>query len=127
MSERIGTPIYGPTTDIEPGEALYSIEAVDYPAGMPDGSIEHLMEILGFVADHRYFQDLQHGGPAHDDTHQPHEWEDLLRLHCYRLVDCLMQPNDDYPDRLLKIAAIAVAARQSWERHQARAANAEEG
>jgi len=119
--------VYGPTSAIEPGEVLYALEATDYPADMPDGSIEHLMEILGLIADHRYFQDIQWGGPDHDDHHKPDHWELILRGQVYRLTQANGgDPEDDYPDRLLKVAAIAVAARQSWDRLKARAAMAEE-
>jgi len=101
--------------DIEPGEALYTIEATEYPAAAPEGAVEDLMRVLGFVADERHAQDIQHGGPSHDDTHTPAVWEDLIREHAYRLTDG-DGPNQDYRARLIKIAALAVAAVQSWDR-----------
>ncbi|MDA8230369.1 MAG: hypothetical protein M0006_03430 [Magnetospirillum sp.] len=106
--------------DIEPGEPLYAIEATEYPTDMPAGSIEHLMHVLGLVADHRYFQDMQWGGPAHDDGHTPIDWELIFGSHIRRLTDYDGNPTEDYPARLLKIAAVAVAAYQAWDRAQAR-------
>ena len=37
------------------------------------------MKVLAEVEVRREDQDDQHGGPAHDDTHTPHDWAEFIR------------------------------------------------
>lgn len=97
-------------------ESIYAIEAFDYPADLPEGDIEHLMQVLCEVADERYHQDKRWGGPAHDDTHTPYEWEGLLHERIYHLTDCVGEAQVRYRRALVESAAIAVAALQAWDR-----------
>jgi hypothetical protein len=102
-------------------ESLYILEAADWPEIQPEDETNSLLSALEQVATERYHQDLQHGGPGHDDTHSPAEWYGLIRTHAAQMLSSCDQPAPDYPDRLIKIAALAVAARQSWDRqHPAR-------
>lgn len=65
----------------------------------------------------RIRQDLQWGGPEHDDGHEAVDWEIILRKHVQRLTrSSAAEPTSDYRDRLIKIAAIALAAAQSHDR-----------
>jgi len=70
------------------------------------------------VAMERAAQDRQWGGPEHDDAHRERDWEDILHKHAYRLVDCLGEASPDYRQRLIKIAALAVAAIQAHDRQK---------
>lgn len=79
-------------------------------------TFEGLPRLLTEVCGHRCRQDIQWGGSAHDDTHDPADWYAVLLDHVHRAIDCMGAPAPDYPDRLLKIAAIALVARQSWDR-----------
>ena len=90
-------------------ESLYTLEAADYPDIQPEAETKSLLLALEQVATERYHQDLQHGGPGHDDMHQADDWYALLLIQVERLPE-------SYPDRLIKIAALAIAARQSWDR-----------
>ena len=75
-----------------------------------------MAQIFNEIEDERLHQDEKWGGPEHDDTHSPEEWWAILFDHCDRLVDSGGQAEGDYRERLIKIAAIAVAAIQSWDR-----------
>jgi hypothetical protein len=94
----------------------FYLEAVDYPEAMPGDQVEHLMTVLGEVADRRLRQDLHHGGPAHDDTHTPVDYERFISKLPYLLTDCVGEAKPGYRDALIEIAATAVAAAQSWDR-----------
>lgn len=85
-------------------------------------SLVHLPDIFTKIAAERCAQDIQWGGVDHDDQHTPEDWEDVLRNHVMRLnvfdgVGGLI-PATDYRQRLIKIAAVACAAAQSWYRQQ---------
>jgi hypothetical protein len=101
--------------DVEPGGSLFSFEVAKYPDGIALGDVYGLTFILEEIATHRFRQDIQHGGPEYDDTHTPRDWEDLIHRHSAYLTDA-GGARSDYRDRLIKIAAIAVAAVQSWNR-----------
>lgn len=92
------------------GDGAAADRAADLVTGMP--------EFFQAVIAERAAQDQQWGGPAHDDQHSPVIWEEVIASHVMRLtkdgIDCA--PADDYRQRLIKIAAVAVAAAQSWDR-----------
>lgn len=83
-------------------------------------SLVHLPDIFTKIAAERCAQDIQWGGVDHDDQHMPEDWEDVLRNHVMRLniFDGAggLIPATDYRQRLIKIAAVACAAAQSWDR-----------
>jgi hypothetical protein len=74
------------------------------------------------VVAERVRQDRRHGGPDHDDTHTPEDWHDIL----YRLLDEAEAAGragngEEYVRVMIQVAAVAVAAVQSFDRLAARA------
>jgi len=77
----------------------------------------------------RLRQDAEWGGSTHDDVHEPEKWCGFLR-HQLRLADraaCSLATDeitggeeqaliDGYRERLIKVAAVAIAAIESLER-----------
>jgi hypothetical protein len=59
---------------------------------------------IDFVEEERRQQDIQWGGPPHDDTRTPENWADYMekQLKLFR--------TEKSEDRLKKIAALAIAA-----------------
>jgi hypothetical protein len=62
-------------------------------------------------------QDVQWGGPAHDDQHHPDEWIDYINKQARAGWLAAVTPHPvEYRERLVKIAALAVAALESMTR-----------
>jgi len=99
-------------------ESVYAIEAVQYPDGMPDGTIEDLMAVLSEVADERHGLDRDVGRQQLCQLPET-EFYSALYARVDRLVDCVCQPTADYRRHLLEVAATAVAAIQAWDHTQA--------
>jgi len=87
------------------------------------------IQLFAEIEEERARQDRQWGGPGHDDEHDWDEWLDYIAKQMRRLdVDerrtlRRLEPPDappDYRDRLVKIAALAVAAVESHDRKAAR-------
>jgi len=68
----------------------------------------------------RVRQDAQWGGPDHDDKHDGYDWVRYINRQTSRALDALLHPRtaeaDEYRQRLVKIAALAVAAIESHDR-----------
>jgi hypothetical protein len=64
------------------------------------------------VAECRTFQDAQHGGPAHDDTHRHFEWVAFMQ----KQLDRPYHDPDEFITNLVHIAALAKAAAESTHR-----------
>lgn len=103
----MGTATINVAIEIE-GDAADRV--FDLVNGMP--------EIFQAVIVERHAQDRQWGGPEHDDKHIPQDWEGLIGMHAALLtdVDGNGLPRADYRQRLITVAALAVAATQSWDR-----------
>lgn len=67
-----------------------------------------LQTVILDVVEERVRQDIQWGGPAHDDMHLEFEWMDLIHGQTGRLGNAR--------ERLIKIAALAVAAVEAYDR-----------
>lgn len=74
---------------------------------------EDFLAICQEIYRERIAQDLQHGGPDHDDTLAPTDWADAIE---YQLERIAARPPREC---LLHIAALAVAAMQSLDRKPA--------
>lgn len=86
---------------------------------------EHLTAVLEAIVDERVRQDQQWGGWEADDTRAPEDWEGFILYQmsgCFQTEEC---PPAQYRERLVKVAALAVAAIQSHDRRVA--ATAEDG
>jgi hypothetical protein len=78
------------------------------------GMTRVIMEVVA----HRAAQDVEWGGPAHDDHHVDDDWMRIIALQMDKAY--LDQRNGvDVRDRFLKIAALAVAAVQTIDRRRA--------
>jgi hypothetical protein len=65
----------------------------------------------------RYLQDLEYGGPDHDDTLTIPEWTSILAQFAGQAYSCDRIGRPDLcRARLVQVAAVAVAAIQSWDR-----------
>lgn len=71
------------------------------------------MTVYDEIRQERERQDRKHGGPAHDDKHTPEEWLRFIRA----------QESYTYRVRLIRVAALAVAAIESFDRLIAPGAN----
>jgi hypothetical protein len=86
-------------------------------------------DIYEEIKSERVREDEEWGGAAHDDVHEPEKWCGFLR-HQIRLADgaaCSLATDeitggeeqaliDGYRERLIKIAAVAIAATESLDR-----------
>ena len=84
--------------------------------------------IYDAISAERDRQDAQWGGPSHDDEHDPTDWLDFIEYQGEFLADAWdLLGNGDFVDeepqaiqgireRFIKIAALALAGLESWER-----------
>tara|TARA_R100000501_G_C2518382_1_gene46730 strand:- start:250 stop:477 length:228 start_codon:yes stop_codon:yes gene_type:complete len=71
--------------------------------------------IYAEIGEERSRQDIQWGGPEHDDEHGPDEWCEYIGLQLYRAEKAANWEGTmrEYRERLIKIAALSVAALES--------------
>ncbi len=67
-------------------------------------------------------QDRQWGGPEHDDEHGPDDWVRFINRHAAFAIDSVetlhaSQGLSEYRRRLVQVAALALAAVKSYDRH----------
>lgn len=75
-----------------------------------------LSNVLYAVLAERKRQDMQWGGPAHDDTHSAWDWADYIRKQADLAEQPVAQPPGQFRERMVKIAALAFAAIESHDR-----------
>jgi hypothetical protein len=83
--------------------------------------LEEQVEIFDEILEKREYQDSIHGGPKHDDEHGPDDWLifiDQYNTHGFSHVASSDRLN--YRDTLINIAALAVAAIESFDRQEAK-------
>lgn len=77
--------------------------------------------VLAEVAGERDRQDRKWGGPTHDDTHSPGDWCRYLHEHLARAEQAVagepVREFDDFRQQMLRVAGLAVAALESWDRY----------
>jgi len=105
-----------PEAKLPVSEGQFALNAIMWPPGQSEEETEDLLTVLQEIATERWRQDCHWGGPAHDDTHTPYEWERLLHERVYHLTDCVGEAQARYRRALVEIAALAVAAMQAWDR-----------
>jgi len=66
------------------------------------------------IRQERKAQDKKWGGAAHDDVHTQFDWCEFIRHHTSRAVGG--RKKDDYRKQMIRVAALAVAAVQSFDR-----------
>ena len=76
--------------------------------------------ILGEIVNERDLQDRQWGGPEHDDQHGMMDWLNYIQKQSNQATAllCHQEPGgpEQYRERMVKIAALAVAAIESYDR-----------
>lgn len=104
----------------------FVLEAWHFPEEQPGADTVDLLRVLGEVADERWRQDVRWGGPKHDDTHTPGQWLSAINAHIAEAGLHLIRPPGvgeyaapDYRRIVVQIAALAVAAAQSFDRRHA--------
>lgn len=95
-------------------------------------------KIISKILNERDSQDLQWGGPEHDDAHRPAEWLAFIRRQLV-LAEIAGDPGGDvrkrsdrvnmgeYRERMVKTAALIMAALESDHRNQERKARERNG
>jgi len=73
-------------------------------------------EVYNAIRNERIQQDQQWGGPDHDDTHELEDWCMFIE---YQLERCNGVGGPEYRERMVKVAALAVAAIEAWDRNYA--------
>jgi hypothetical protein len=72
--------------------------------------------LLNEIVRERDSQDEEWGGPDHDDSHDRADWVRFIEKQCRLAQTAASRPLDDYESRMVKIAALAVAAVESSRR-----------
>lgn len=89
---------------------------------MSETPMTPIRKVLEAIQAERVRQDAQWGGPEHDDTHNLFDWVDFIVAQAEKFGQQTLARGEAYwatPDarqRLVKIAALAVAALESLER-----------
>ena len=78
------------------------------------------MSVYDEVLVERARQDAKHGGPAHDDQHDPHDWIAIIAMHAglgvLRDHDSVGAALDRFRKQMVIVAALACAAIESTDR-----------
>ncbi len=108
---------------LEEVKALRKHAGTGAPAVSPESRVSS--KVQQAIADERSRQDAQWGGPPHDDKHEPMDWMDYIGQQLEKFAKNVIVRGQDYcatPDarqRFVKIAALSVAAMESFERKDA--------
>lgn len=70
--------------------------------------------VAGEVVPERASQDMQWGGPAHDDTHTPDDWMSYIGKQMHKIQTA--RDPDAVRDGLVKVVSLGIAAIQSHDR-----------
>lgn len=96
--------------------AAAKFNEVSARVGFPDRiNLDVAGDVFGEIRSERRRQDEQWGGPDHDDEHSPQEWAQFLHKQWLAAAH-EAELGGDYRGRLVKIAALAVAAAESYDR-----------
>jgi hypothetical protein len=85
-----------------------------------------MSDVFNEIREERQRQDEQWGGPEHDDTHDPLAWVGFIADQQEKVAVGAITRGESYyttPDcrqRIVKIAALAVAALESMDRKESR-------
>lgn len=69
------------------------------------------MSVYEEIKQERARQDKEWGGPRHDDTHSEFHWRDFIQEHVQR-----SRSLGAYRRQMIRVAALAVAAIESYDR-----------
>jgi len=76
--------------------------------------IQHFADRLNDIGIERAKQDIKWGGPEHDDQHGVLDWVALIAVQ----LEKVMKPGADFNQRMIKIAALAIAAMEANSRKE---------
>ena len=82
------------------------IEPLKFPGSMRD--------IFDEIVRERIAQDEKWGGSPHDDEHSLFDWVGFIRHHANRAVGG--RAKDDYRKQMIRVATLACAAIQAFDR-----------
>lgn len=74
-------------------------------------------QVLRAVLARRDNQDARHGGPRHDDVHPPEDWVTLVHFYAAE-ADLHQHDPAAFEDKMLDVAALAMAAIERGRRQQ---------
>jgi hypothetical protein len=74
------------------------------------------VEIFTNIEQEREKQDLEWGGAIHDDEHSLEDWIDFIDAQINRAEECESTNLPGVRERLIKVAALAIAAVESIDR-----------
>ena len=75
-------------------------------------------QVFDEISRERASQDEEWGGADHDDSHERTDWVKFIEKQCRLARTAKDRPLDDYESRMVKIAALAVAAIESSRRER---------
>lgn len=75
------------------------------------------LRVYAEISAERSRQDLEHGGPEHDDGHTQDEWAWMIGDHTQR---SLHNHGRNFRQQMVRVAALALAAVESQDRDAAR-------
>jgi hypothetical protein len=81
-----------------------------------------MKNILQEIQDERILQDHAWGGSEHDDTLSPSDWVAIIVKHLGKSVSYPFNP-PLFRTQLVRVAAIAVAAIEAYDRYEKKANN----
>lgn len=102
------------TIDVDINLSSDDGSATDDDYARAEASIEHLPHILTQVTAERCRLDMN--GDGDGAPHEPVDWELFIQAQISGLTRADGEPMPGYRDTLIKIAALACAAAQSWDR-----------
>lgn len=106
--------------DAEAARAQYAEEEAHRIEQWGDGMSEGLTNVVDDIVHERWRQDIQWGGPEHDDQHDPADWLMFIQYQMSKGYSARENLDTaDYRERLVKIAALAAAGIESLDRKAA--------
>lgn len=104
-----------------PSEELSRLRTLDSHRSSIGGPRTQTARVLADVTAERERQDEKWGGPAHDDAHTPGDFLCFIREHAVRAEQALrgepVREHDDFREQMVRVAALAVATLEQWDRH----------
>ena len=110
----------GPVGDDEPESvANWNARALTSEVSRLSTALAEARPAISDVIAERARQDAQWGGPEHDDTHTPSDWRSYRNRFEGRAAEAFGKRHADHRACLVKIAALAVAQIESFDRLRA--------
>lgn len=82
-----------------------------------DPGLAYRLKLYAEISAERQRQDLEHGGPEHDDGHTQDEWSWMISDHNQR---ALQNGGREFRKQMVRVAALAIAAVEAHDREARR-------